>query len=76
MGEIRVLIPDDLHADILELGRENNRRLPEEVTVLLVEAVARHKHKRPPMTITEGNKYSPKETDQFFPNGEPTAGAR
>jgi hypothetical protein len=65
MGEIRVLIPDELHTDILELGKENNRRLPEEVTILLVEAVARHKHKRPSMTIRECG------TGQFYPNGEP-----
>jgi hypothetical protein len=66
MGEIRVFIPDEVHADILELGKANDRRLPEEVTALLVEAVGLEKRKlrRPPLKIVD------LADGHYYPNGE------
>jgi hypothetical protein len=51
MGELRIFIPDNLHADILDLAKKDELRLPEEVVSLLAAAVGARK--RPPLVIRD-----------------------
>lgn len=65
MGEMRIYVPDELHADILELCKRNDRRLPEEVVALLMDAVAIAKCRRLPQATVND-----KGDGRYYPNGE------
>jgi hypothetical protein len=67
MGELRITVPDNLHEDLKELAKDNDVRLNEEVTALLLWAVDKIKTDRAKAELNQKN-----QTDgrAFHLNGE------
>jgi hypothetical protein len=70
MGEIRLNIPDSLHEDIKELAKDNDVRLNEEATALLLWAVDLVKKDRERALLNQKNRVL-SDGRSFHPNGEP-----
>lgn len=68
MGEIRVILPDELHNDLKRIAKENGLRLPEQLTAFLVWAVDEHDKRAARARLNKKNQALGKGPLQ--PNGE------